>query len=75
MQDALGTFILTDDPPDDPPKLLAAAHSSMESALLNLDRPKDALRSFERALSIDPAMQYAINNRKRARTMLQGKNE
>ena len=54
---------------------LTAAHSGMGSALLNLGRPEDALRSFERALSIDPTMQHAIDNRRRARAMLQGKSE
>ena len=34
----------------------AQIHANMAATLLSLDRPEDALRSLDRALSLDPAL-------------------
>ena len=51
--------------PDD-----ARAHSNLGAALYYLGRPDDALRSFERALALDPSLKTARTGLEQARKIL-----
>ncbi len=56
--------------PDD-----AQVHYAMGIALANMNRPEEALRSFERALTLNPSLEEARKNRDYLLEVLRGRGE